>query len=130
MLTYTNKDTVDDYIRLASPDMQQGLRDILAIMGQIAPSAKLVCDPGIPFFQENTGWVYGVAARHDHYCVYFSDPDISPDFYQRLPQVQFGEGCLIIHRLEEVNINVLAELLGQIKVHFTMHEKERAPLLQ
>lgn len=130
MLTFSNKDSVDDYIRLASPDMQQGLRVIIDIMGQIAPSAKLVCEPGIPFFKQDAGWVYGVAARHDHYCVYFSDSQISPDFYERLPQVQFGEGCLIIHRLEDVNINVLAELLGQIKVHVTKSIKMRTVRLQ
>jgi hypothetical protein len=63
-------------------------------------------------------------------CVYFSDLSMLYPFASRLPHVQFGDDCLIIHRLDDININVLAELFGQIKVHFLLKHRESLALIQ
>lgn len=130
MLTLSPNEFADNYIRHASPAMRADLQKIIDMMGLIAPEAELVSDLGIPYFQQNSGLVYGVAARTDHLCVYFSDKKILYSFSDRLSHVQFGDNCLIIHRLDDVNLNVLAELLGQVKVHFVMNNPESSISIQ
>ncbi|MBJ7538321.1 DUF1801 domain-containing protein [Marinomonas transparens] len=130
MLTLPLDKFAINYIRHASPAMRDDLQEIIDMMRLIAPEAELVSDLGIPYFEQNSNLLYGVAARADHLCVYFSDKKISYPFLNRLSHVQFGDNCLIIHRLEDVNLNVLAELFGQLKVHFVMNNRDRSVSIQ
>ncbi|QUX92875.1 hypothetical protein CYL31_16330 [Marinomonas sp. A3A] len=130
MLTLASSNFVSRYIQQASPAIREDLLEIIQMMELIAPEAELVGGLGIPYFQQNAGWLYGVAAREDHLCVYFSDLSVLYPFAERLPHVQFGDNCFIIHRLDEINLNVLAELFGQIKVHFLLNHREPSVLIQ
>ena len=130
MLTLAASNFVNRYIQQTSPAMREDLLEIIQMMELIAPEAELVSGLGIPYFQQNASWLYGVAAREDHLCVYFSDLSVLYSFTNRLPHVQFGDNCFIIHRLDDINLNVLAELFGQIKVHFLLNQRESSPLIQ
>ena len=129
MLALVSNDFVSQYIQQASLAIREDLLEILQMMALIAPEAELVNDLGIPYFQQNGNWIYGVAAREDHLCMYFSDLDVLYSFADRLPQAQFGDDCLIIYRLDEINLNVLLELLGQIKVHFLINRRDSSELV-
>ncbi|WP_137169253.1 DUF1801 domain-containing protein [Marinomonas sp. FW-1] len=129
MLNLASCDFVRQYVQHSSPAMRADLLEIIDMMELIAPDAELVSGIEIPYFQQNSSWLYGVAARSDHLCVYFSDLSVLHPFIDRLPHVQFGDHCFIIHRLDEVNLNVLAELFGQIKVHFLLsHQYPPEPI--
>ncbi|MGO3738064.1 MAG: DUF1801 domain-containing protein [Marinomonas foliarum] len=130
MLTLASSDFVRQYVQHSSPAVRADLLEIIDMMELIAPDAELVSGIGIPYFQQNSSWLYGVAARSDHLCVYFSDLSVLYPFIDRLPHVQFGDNCLIIHRLDEINLNVLAELFGQIKVHFLLNHRASPELIQ
>lgn len=130
MLTLTSSDFVQQYVQHAAPAMRADLLEIIDMMELIAPEAELVNGLGIPYFQQNASWLYGVAARADHLCVYFSDLSVLYPFVDRLPHAQFGNNCLIIHCLDDINLNVLAELLGQIKVHFLLNHRAGGALVQ
>lgn len=130
MLTLASSDFVKRYVQHSAPAMRADLLEVIEMMELIAPEAELVSNLGIPYFQQNASWLYGVAARSDHLCVYFSDLSMLYPFASRLPHVQFGDDCLIIHRLDDININVLAELFGQIKVHFLLKHRESLALIQ
>ncbi|WP_421855426.1 DUF1801 domain-containing protein [Marinomonas sp.] len=130
MLTLASNDFVSHYVLQAPLAMREDLLEIIQMMALIAPEAELVSDLGIPYFQHNTRWLYGVAAREDHLCVYFSDLSVLHSFANRLPHAQFGDDCLIIHRLDDINLNVFLELLGQIKVHFLLNHRESPELVQ
>lgn len=123
MLTLASSNFVRQYVQHSSPAMRADLLEIIDMMELIAPDAELVSGIGIPYFQQNSSWLYGVAARSDHLSV------LHP-FVDRLPHVQFGDNCLIIHRLDEINLNVLAELFGQIKVHFLLNHRHSLELIQ
>ena len=123
-----SNDVVYRYIQQVSPSLKGDLLEILQMMTLIAPDAQLVSDSGIPYFQQHSKWLYGVAAREDHLCVYFSDLSVLYSFIDRLPHAQFGDDCLIIYRLDDINRNVLMELLGQIKVHFLINHQESSGL--
>jgi hypothetical protein len=97
--------------------MRPDLLEVIDIMAAISPKAEIVSDLGIPYFQQGSALLYGVAAREDHLYVYFADSNVFHDFTHRLRPAQFGNNCMIIHRLSDININVFAELLGQMKVH-------------
>lgn len=130
MLTLASSNFVRQYVQHSSPEIRADLLEVIEMMELIAPDAELISNIGIPYFQQNSSWLYGVAARSDHLCVYFSDFSVLHPFIDRLPHVQFGDNCLIIHRLDEVNLNVLAELLGQIKVHFLLSHRHPPELIQ
>ena len=130
MLTLVSNDFVSRYVQQTPLAMREDLLEIIQMMALIAPEAEMVSDLGIPYFQQNASWIYGVAAREDHLCVYFSDLSVLHSFASRLPHAQFGDDCLIIHRLDEINLNVFMELLGQIKVHFLLNHREPPELVQ
>lgn len=130
MLTLASNDFIKRYAQESAPIMRADLLEVVEMMALIAPEAELVSNVGIPYFQQNANWLYGVAARSDHLCVYFSDLSVLYSFADRLPHVQFGDECLIIYQLEDINLNVLAELFGQIKVHFLLNHREAFELLQ
>lgn len=118
MLVKTSNDFIQSYVEGIAVDMQADLLEVVDIMAAISPKAELVSDLGIPYFQQGSTLLYGVAAREDHLYVYFFDSNLLHDFAYRLRPAQFGNNCLIIHRLSDININVFVELLGQMKVHF------------
>jgi len=60
MLTLASNDFVRRYVKHSAPAMQVDLLEV------IAPKAELVGNLGIPYFQQNATWLYGVAARPDH----------------------------------------------------------------
>jgi|TARA_R110002167_G_scaffold18993_1_gene70443 uncharacterized protein YdhG (YjbR/CyaY superfamily) len=130
MLTLASNDFIKRYAQESAPIMRADLLEVVEMMALIAPEAELVSNVGIPYFQQNANWLFGVAARSDHLCVYFSDLSVLYSFADRLPHVQFGDDCLIIYQLEDINLNVLAELFGQIKVHFLLNHREAFELLQ
>lgn len=117
MLVKTSNDFVQSYVESIALEMRSDLLEVIDIMAAISPSAELVSDFGIPYFQQGSTLLYGVAAREDHLYVYFLDSNLLHDFAHRLRPAQFGNNCLIIHRLSDININVFVELLGQMKVH-------------
>ncbi|RBP81712.1 DUF1801 domain-containing protein [Marinomonas rhizomae] len=129
MLTLVSNDFVNRYVQQAPLAIREDLLEVIQMMTLIAPDAKLVSDLGIPYFQQNASWLYGVAAREDHLCIYFSDLHVLHSFENRLPHAQFGDDCLILYRLDEINRNVFMELLGQIKVHFFMNHREPFELI-
>jgi len=118
ILTVISDDFVEHYVQSTSLEMRSDLLEIIEMMKSIAPDAELTSDLGIPYFQLDSSWLYGVAAREDHLHVYFSDLSLLHAFEKRLRHAQFGNNCLIIHRLSDINRNVFVELLGQMKVHF------------
>lgn len=118
-------DFIDNYVKNASSGMREDLQEIIDIMTLIAPDAELSFDLGIPYFQQESNWLFGVAIRKDHLCVYFSDPTHFHSFAERLTHAQFGENCLSFHRLNEINVNIFTELLGQIKVSSIKRNRER-----
>ena len=130
MLTLASSDFVSRYVQQAPLAVREDLLEIIQMMALISPEAELVSDLGIPYFKQNSSWIYGVAAREDHLCVYFSDLSVLHSFANRLPHAQFGDDCLIIYRLDEINLNVFMELLGQIKVHFLLNHRESPVLIQ
>ncbi|MBJ7552819.1 DUF1801 domain-containing protein [Marinomonas spartinae] len=116
---------IDYYIQHAASAMRDDLHEIIDIMTLIAPDAELSFDLGIPYFQQESDWLFGVAARQDHLCIYFSDTSLFYSFAQRLNHAQFGENCLRFHRLNEINVNVFTELLSQIKASAVKRNRER-----
>ncbi|QUX96908.1 hypothetical protein C0J08_16530 [Marinomonas sp. CT5] len=128
MLTCVFDDCVEQYVQQTLPARREDLLQIIEMMRAVAPEAELVNDLGIPYFKLCSGWLYGVAARVDHICIYFSDLSVLHSFRSRLPRAQFGDDCLIIHRLDDINLNVFMELLGQIKVHFFINHQESSDL--
>ena len=129
MLTLVSNDFVCLYVQQTPLAMREDLLEIIQMMALIAPEAELASDLGIPYFKQSANWIYGVAAREDHLCVYFSDLSVLHSFENRLPHAQFGDDCLIIYRLDEINRNVFMELLGQIKVHFLLNHREASELI-
>lgn len=129
MLTSVSNEFVNQYVQQVAPARREDLLKIIEMMRSMAPEAELVNDLGIPYFKMNAGWLYGVAARVDHICVYFSDLSVLHSFRSRLPKAQFGDDCLVIYRLDDINLNVFMELLGQIKVHFLMNHRESFELI-
>ncbi|REG84824.1 DUF1801 domain-containing protein [Marinomonas pollencensis] len=125
MMTLPIDTFVDNYIEHASANMRADLHEIIAIMRLIAPNAELSFDFGIPYFQQDSELLFGVAAREDHLCIYFNDCTQFYSFAERLNHAQFGENCLSFHRLNDININVFAELLSQIKVHSVKRGRDR-----
>ena len=130
MLTLASNDFMKRYVQESDPVMRADLLEVVDMMALIAPEAELVSNVGIPCFQLNGRWLYGVAARSDHLCVYFSDLSVIYSFADRLPHVQFGDDCLIIYQLEDINLNVFVELFGQIKVHFLLNNRKPSELIQ
>ncbi|NLQ16471.1 DUF1801 domain-containing protein [Marinomonas sp. M1K-6] len=129
MSTLTSSHFVRGYVKQVPPAMQADLLEVICMMEAVAPEAELVSNLGIPYFQQNGHWLYGVAVHEGHFCVYFSDLSVLYSFSDRLPRAQFGDDCLIIHNLDDINLNVLAELFGQIKVHSELnHPKDKASL--
>jgi len=118
MLVKTSNEFVQKYIENIAIEMQSDLLEVIDIMAAISPNAELIGDLGIPYFQQGSTLLYGVAAREDHLYVYFFDSNLLHDFAYRLRPAQFGNNCLIIHRLSDININVFVELISQMRVHF------------
>lgn len=117
-MTAISDEFVEHYAQSASPEIRSDLLEIIEMMKSIAPYAELTSDLGIPYFQLDSSWLYGVAVREDRLHVYFSELSTLHAFKERLRHAQFGNNCLIIHRLSDINRNVFVELLGQMKVHF------------
>ena len=130
MLTLASNDFIKRYVQDSDSVMRADLLEVIEMMALIAPEAELVSNVGIPYFQQNGSWLYGVAARSDHLCVYFSDLSVLYSFADRLPHVQFGDDCLVIYKLKDINLNVLVELFCQIKVHFLLNNREPSELIQ
>ena len=83
-------DFIDNYVKNASSGMREDLQEIIDIMTLIAPDAELSFDLGIPYFQQESNWLFGVAIRKDHLCVYFSDPTHFHSFAERLITPNLG----------------------------------------
>ena len=130
MLVETSDDFVQRYVESSAKEVQADLLEIIGIMKAISPNANLISDLGIPYFQQNTILLYGVAARQDHLCVYFSDTNLLHSFTDRLRPAQTGNDCLIIRKLSEININVFVELLRQMKVKIDYNHREEKALIQ
>lgn len=129
MMTLPVNTFMDNYLEHASEKMRADLSEVLSMMTLIAPDAKLSFDLGIPYFQQDSDMLFGVAAREDHLCIYFDDPTLIYSFAERLNHAQFGQNCLSFHRLQDININVFAELLSQIKVHSIKRGRDRSAQL-
>jgi uncharacterized protein YdhG (YjbR/CyaY superfamily) len=125
MMTLPINTFVDSYIEHAAASMRADLHEVLAIMRLIAPHAELSFELGIPYFQQDSDLLFGVAAREDHLCIYFDDTSEFYSFAERLNHAQFGENCLTFHHLHDININVFAELLSQIKAHSIKRGRDR-----
>ncbi|ETX10960.1 hypothetical protein MUS1_13350 [Marinomonas ushuaiensis DSM 15871] len=130
MLTLPTSDFVRHYIQNTAPIMRADLLKVIEIMREVAPEAELVGDLGIPYFKKNASWLFGVAAREGNLCVFFADLGALHSFSKRLRHTKFGDNCLIIHSLDDVNINVFVELIGQMKVHFDLSNREGKTLIQ
>ena len=66
MLTLASNDFMKRYVQESDPVMRADLLEVVDMMALIAPEAELVSNVGIPCFQLNGSWLYGVAARSDH----------------------------------------------------------------
>ena len=117
MLQHTQQIGLQDYLDDVPSAMQQDLHELISLMTVIAPEAELNCELGIPYFQQNNQIVYGIAARQDHFIMYFNNTDLLLSFAARLDHVHIGNGCLSFHCLADINVNILTELLAQVKVH-------------
>jgi uncharacterized protein YdhG (YjbR/CyaY superfamily) len=129
MLEETSEGFVQSYVESCAKEMQADLLEVIDIMKVVSPNAEVVSDLGIPYFQQNATLLYGVAAREDHLCVYFSNANLLHTFVNRLRPAQFGNNCLIIRQLSDININVFVELLRQMKVHFECNHREEKELI-
>ena len=130
MLTNASNEFVRRYTERVSPETRSDLLEIIDIMNAVSPDAELVSDLGIPYFQWDSNWLYGAAIRDDNLYVYVSDPHILFAFEQRLRRAHVGGSCLIFHRLEDINPNVLVELLIQMKSHFEQQQAAGNTLIQ
>ncbi|MGO3346409.1 MAG: DUF1801 domain-containing protein [Marinomonas sp.] len=126
MMTLPNNAFIHKYLAHTAESMRADLHEVLAMMRTIAPDAELSFDLGIPYFQQDSEFLFGVAARDNHLCIYFDTCPVFYSFKERLNQVQFGQNCLIFHRLQDININVFAELLSQIKVYSVKQGRNRS----
>lgn len=118
MLTQASNTFVHHYTERVSPETRSDLLEIIAMMDSVSPEAELVSDLGIPYFQCDSNWLYGAAIHDDYLYVYVYDSHILHGFESRLRRANIGNNCLIFHRLEDINPNVLVELLIQMKSHF------------
>lgn len=114
-----------DYLEHVPSTLKSDFEEVLSLMAIIAPDANLSFESGIPYFEQNHQELYGVAVRSGYLSLYLPNSPLLSLFADRLEQAHFGNGCLYFNTLAEINLNVLAELLGRVKTDQILRSRQR-----
>ncbi|TDO96280.1 DUF1801 domain-containing protein [Marinomonas balearica] len=110
---------VTNYISEAAPEVRGDLSQLINLIQIIAPEATLHLEQGVPVFYLGQHWTFSVIARQKHVSLIFDDFDIQDEsfsFKERLKKASFGDHCISFKQLNDSNLNVVAEMLGKLKV--------------
>ncbi|ADZ92531.1 DUF1801 domain-containing protein [Marinomonas mediterranea] len=110
---------VTNYISEAAPEVRSDLSQLIGLIQLIAPEATLHLERGVPVFYLGQHWTFSVIAHQKRVSLIFDDFDIQDEgfsFRERLKKASFGDHCISFKKLNEGNLNVIAELLGKLKV--------------
>lgn len=117
-----------DYTQTLPAHLRKDFSELLELMRSISPDATFSIQLGMPLFELKQEPLYGITVRYGHLSLYVPEPTLLDRFAQRLRPAHIGADTLFFDHLEEMNVNVIAELLSRTKGSFIRRKQKENEL--
>lgn len=114
-----------DYTSTLPHHLRSDFKELLFLMNDISPDAVFSIQLGMPLFELDNQPLYGVTVRSGHLSLYVPEAVLLDRFAERLRPAHIGADSIFFDNLEEMNVNVIAELLSRIKGNFIYQRQKQ-----
>ena len=102
--------TVDQYMNELPEERRAALAPLRTLIKNKIPEAAESMRYGMPYY-ELDGYLYALASQKQYLAFYVSDPELVEEFKPRLASLDCGKTCIRYKRIEDVPMDVIAELV-------------------
>lgn len=117
-----------EYARTLPTHLLGDFTELLLLMHKISPDATFSIQLGMPLFELEQKPLYGLTVRSGHLSLYVPETLLLYRFSDRLRPAHIGADGFFFDCLDDMNVNVIAELLSRVKGNF-LYRKHQASLL-
>ncbi len=117
-----------DYAKALPSHLRSDFKELLSLMSTISPDATFSIQLGMPLFELKREPLYGVTVRSGHLSLYIPESVLLDRFSQRLRPAHISADSVFFDNLEEMNVNVIAELLSRVKGNFIRKKQKESEL--
>jgi len=117
-----------DYAKALPSHLRNDFKELLSLMCAISPDATFSIQLGMPLFELKHEPLYGVTVRSGHLSLYIPESALLDNLSQKLRPAHISADSLFFDNLEEMNVNVIAELLSRVKGNFIRKKQKESEL--